>query len=288
MKLLACPECSRQYDVTDIAPQSPLRCACDELFLVEWNSPLRVEALQCSHCGGAVGAGDEVCSFCDAELSEKDRRESTLCPLCYTRIADDAKHCSSCGVAIEPQALTPIPAERGCPRCEGELRIRSLGKTDVVECSRCAGIWLRPGSFDSMCRGAEQKPESVFVTATVLKQRPAEEDFRYIGCLTCGELMARRQFRHRSTPSGVVVDCCRDHGIWLDHSELEKIVRFIKNRIGAGSGLYQSQEPYVGPDVLFKGAGSSSRTPKQKDSLGDTLMEALGTIGSILFNPWIE
>jgi Zn-finger nucleic acid-binding protein len=36
--------------------------------------------------------------------------------------------------------------------------------------------------------------------------------------------MDRRQF---AKVSRVIVDVCKDHGIWLDHDELPRIVRFV-------------------------------------------------------------
>jgi len=54
------------------------------------------------------------------------------------------------------------------------------------------------------------------------------EPVKYIPCLACGQLMVRRQFRRGTRMSGVIVDSCRDHGVWLDHDELERIVAFLQ------------------------------------------------------------
>jgi len=103
MLLLACPKCARQYDVSHLAPKSKVRCLCDQVIEVTWRKPFVVAALQCSECGGPAERDDECCRFCGVVLPEKERRASSLCPVCFARIEEDARHCRACGVRIEPQ-----------------------------------------------------------------------------------------------------------------------------------------------------------------------------------------
>ena len=56
----------------------------------------------------------------------------------------------------------------------------------------------------------------------------------YIPCPDCGKLMNRRNF---AGCSGIVVDWCKDHGIWFDRNELKQAVQFIR-----GGGLRKSRE----------------------------------------------
>lgn len=56
----------------------------------------------------------------------------------------------------------------------------------------------------------------------------------YLPCLVGEDLMVRRNF---GGASGVIIDVCRNHGIWLDHSELEKVLGFIKK-----GGMSRSRE----------------------------------------------
>ena len=238
MLLLACPDCSRQYDVTGLEPGSQVRCFCDALFLVAWPKQLSAGALTCTNCGGAVSVDDEACPYCRAGISEEDRRRTTLCPGCYTRLDDDSKHCRACGLAIAPQRLHPLPPDRGCPRCEGALRVRSLDAVDVTECGDCLGMWLTPELFDNATTEAARRNTtgSVFGLRFDPDAAPRTvEEVRYLPCLVCGELMNRRQYRYSDRPSGTIVDHCRHHGIWLDHEELERIVGFIEKAAEGGS-----------------------------------------------------
>ena len=242
MLLLACPACDRQYDATGLEPGALIRCACDRVFDVGWPKQLTGQALTCTNCGGAVSVKDESCSYCKALISEEDRRKTTLCPACFTRIDDDSKHCRACALEIRPQALKALPADRACPRCQGKLRTRALDheqKVDVIECGACLGIWLIPNTFDRTLLEAERES---FISTLSLTEPPkpskaAVETVAYLPCLNCGELMNRRQYRYAERSSGVVIDHCRQHGVWLDHEELERIIEFIRSGGTTGPGL---------------------------------------------------
>ena len=55
-----------------------------------------------------------------------------------------------------------------------------------------------------------------------LKRARNEPRTRYRSCVICGKLMHRRLY---GRGSGVVIDTCRDHGIWFDHGELFDILK---------------------------------------------------------------
>lgn len=281
MNLLACPSCSRQYDVTHLEAGDLVRCMCDTVVTVPARAPLPVSALSCTYCGGAVGPDDEACPYCNAKLDEKDRVETTLCPHCFTRIPDRANHCYGCGVEIRPQALTPIPAGKSCPRCKGKLQIRSLELSDVIECADCKGVWIRADVFDAICRDAERRLESSLLTLRSGEGRAAPESkVEYIPCLKCGQLMNRRQYRHNNRASGVVVDICRDHGVWLDHEELEQVVAFIRRSHGGMTNLAS-----IGLDGLDR-RDSGKKEPRRPliapSQPQSPLTEALRFIGDLL------
>lgn len=47
--------------------------------------------------------------------------------------------------------------DRDCPRCEGELRVRSFDVVDVIECSACLGLWLTPKIFKRVTEDAGRR-----------------------------------------------------------------------------------------------------------------------------------
>lgn len=284
MLLLSCETCHRQYDVTSLEPGARVRCACDAVLQVGWPRELSGQALACTRCGGAVAVEATTCPYCSAGISEADRRQTTLCPECYTRIDDDSRHCRACGVEIRPQALTPLPAGRRCPRCAGELSTRALDQTDVVECGDCLGIWLAPRTFEGALRTAERASAASalsLVEAPSPSERPIEA-VSYIPCLTCGELMNRKQYRHAGRSSGVVIDVCRHHGVWLDHHELERIVEFVR----AGSAA-RVAPPLPDAKAMVRPLGSprprEGAGPRRVTTTGEFFVAALEGIAELLF-----
>ena len=230
MFLLSCPRCARQYDVTHLEPKSAVRCVCDERFEVTWSRPFVVARLQCANCAGPVERDDEVCRYCGSALPERERARNTLCPSCFARIHEESRHCNACGVEIRPQALAPIPDGRRCPRCDGELRIRALDAVSVVECSACEGLWIEAAAFATLCERSRRQGTACGAGARMARSAPnTTSDLRYVPCLACGELMFRRQFWSAGRASGVVIDRCKDHGVWLDERELESVIAFLRS-----------------------------------------------------------
>lgn len=236
LNLLSCGSCHRQLDVTAMAIGDQVMCVCDELLVVGPPRQVTVSGLACGHCGGTIAEGDEECSYCRAALSAADRLETTLCPLCATRLPNDSQHCKSCGVELRASAVPALPREGQCPSCEGALRVHLLPEAELVECDPeegCGGIWADRSAFQRIQRNAR----AASVEGRSTPPRPVEEtgggseasarSRMYLPCLTCGELMQRRQFRIAGAASGIVLDVCRDHGMWFDRDELERALAFV-------------------------------------------------------------
>jgi Zn-finger nucleic acid-binding protein len=54
----------------------------------------------------------------------------------------------------------------------------------------------------------------------------AEEKVKYVPCPACKNLMNRSNYGRRS---GVVIDTCRNCGVWLDNNELNRILQFVES-----------------------------------------------------------
>ncbi|MBM4136579.1 MAG: hypothetical protein FJ241_07080, partial [Nitrospira sp.] len=102
-------------------------------------------------------------------------------------------------------------------------------------CPSCGGMWLDRDEFQRATRESdvyqkvgEENTKNVYI------QGPIKDPGGYIPCVRCGELMNRKNF---SRISGVVIDECSSHGVWLDAGEIEKIRLFI-----ADGGLEKAQD----------------------------------------------
>lgn len=106
---------------------------------------------------------------------------------------------------------------------------RGFGSAVVDECRTCHGLWASPEAFAALVQRAVDAAKGSAVPS-VAPELPADAVVVYRRCPDCSGLMHRRNFER---VSGVIVDECRAHGIWMDPNELELIARFIRSRTTA-------------------------------------------------------
>lgn len=239
MRMLNACACGRQYDVSHRIPGDRVLCECGISFRVEFRQPHSPRALRCSSCGANLRVDGKACDYCAAEITLEERRLASVCPGCFARAAVDARFCMECGLKIEPQALAALPQRAVCPRCKGGMRQRALGTASVAECASCGGLWLAQDHFDRLCEAADEAElASRGLMNMAEPPKPANADeLRYLMCVECGDLMNRRNY---ASSSGIIFDVCRHHGVWLDHTELEKILGFVRN-----GGLDRARERQI-------------------------------------------
>jgi Zn-finger nucleic acid-binding protein len=142
-------------------------------------------------------------------------------------------------VKIDPQAIHALAEGTVCPRCKSDLRRRALGTTQVIECSACGGIWLSAEAFVRLCEQAEaERADDDSIPAA--RPTPAALEpgtVHYLPCPVCGRLMGRKNY---GRSSGVIIDTCVGHGVWLDDHELSKILAFVR-----GGGLERERKREV-------------------------------------------
>jgi len=138
--------------------------------------------------------------------------------------------CPHCGGERPSQArndLSPL-----CPRCRESLEHFEYRKRDLDMCPQCGGVWLDRGEFRDLTRESD-----VYESQSAPKghvRGPLKDRLEYVPCVRCGTLMNRKNF---ARISGVIIDECKTHGVWLDGGELERIRRFI-----ADGGLERAQD----------------------------------------------
>lgn len=232
--IVACPTCSRQYDALGRPMGSVFHCHCGEVLTVQQAAGHDASVIRCSACGGARAPGQRACGYCQASFTIHDRDLHTICPSCMARISDKARFCHSCGSGITPEHSQGALTVRPCPVCGDEARLshRALGEQAIplLECTRCAGMWMGRSAF----RALEQEAASEGRTFGAPPRAGAAEGNHsplrqpgpmYRKCPECGGVMNRQNY---GRISGVIIDACKDHGVWFDAHELDAILRWVK------------------------------------------------------------
>ena len=112
-----------------------------------------------------------------------------------------------------------------------------------MECDRCAGLWLGRAAFDQLARQASvdaQQTDPFLKSLTTASETAEPRKQRgpiYRHCPVCDQMMNRRNYGKRS---GVIVDVCRNHGMWFDADELPQILAWIRD-----GGMIRSQQADV-------------------------------------------
>ena len=161
------------------------------------------------------------CSNCGAPLP----LHSTVCTYCRTRNDVDLK-------GIHYNTTHEPESPRSCPRCDKPLQTINLstGKSFFIErCEHCLGLFFDPGELEALL---ESETTHVYdinlpgMTALMEERHHTDYPVAYLKCPICSRFMNRVNFGARS---GVVVDKCRNHGVWLDSGELRHLLEWVKS-----------------------------------------------------------
>lgn len=230
--LVACARCERQFDAASLAAGSRFHCSCGGLIEVPRFRPQDAEVVRCSSCGAPRAKGAAACAHCGADYTLIEQDLHTICPACMTRVSDRARYCHKCAKPILPQGEAGTATKLGCPACGRchKLNSRALGRpaVTVFECPRCAGLWLGHDGFDRI-RDRARDTVTVEPPAADRGGRPpgpaAQSGALYRRCPRCQAFMNRRNYGGKS---GVIVDSCKEHGLWFDARELEEVLDWIR------------------------------------------------------------
>ena len=226
VKLVACPDCHAQYDVSLVLLER-FHCRCGSELENRALKPVDAEILRCAACGAHVAGEAPACGYCGAQVVREPGELSLICPECFARNADASRFCTACGVGFRPE---PIPAEAStlpCPACGGPLHATRVAEVSLAECRGCHGLWVPGEHFERLIARATELRRAAGPTAPLPRVKrgvPSKRAVSYRRCPQCQAFMQRRNFKRSS---GVIMDVCHKHGTWLDADEIEEIAGFI-------------------------------------------------------------
>jgi Zn-finger nucleic acid-binding protein len=227
VKLVACPQCHAQYDVSQSSGPT-ISCRCGATIKAEPPAARDATVTRCSACGALVGDKDRACAYCGAGIVRRPPPSGPVCPECYAQNPEGAKFCVSCATPFLPQPVRVSVVSLACPVCpDSALVARDLGGIWVDECPSCLGLWTPDDVLDRLVDRVRERAAAEGTPAVVTERKRRsvwQAGIAYRKCPECQAGMQRRNFAHRS---GVVVDWCGSHGTWLDAHELEDIASFV-------------------------------------------------------------
>lgn len=160
------------------------------------------------------------CSNCKAPLPPG----SLLCQYCGNRTDVDLK-----GIHYYTTHESDTP--RICPRCNVKLKVLDLKLDDrffIDRCEQCLGLFFDPGELEYLLEATVKNRGGIDragLEAINEKREPNQYPISYVKCPVCSKHMHRVNF---GAKSGVIVDRCKQHGIWLDGGELRQLFEWMK------------------------------------------------------------
>jgi Zn-finger nucleic acid-binding protein len=160
------------------------------------------------------------------------------CKSCGAPLAANTNRCKFCGIYNDMDlhgkhkfSIHVHESERICPHCDIPLQTINLtqkGNFEIERCTSCFGLFFDPGEIESLL---ESSVSGVFdinfqLVRHINKERYQKPDkVKYVKCPVCRILMNRVSYGHRS---GVIIDRCKMHGVWLNNGEITHLMEWKK------------------------------------------------------------
>jgi len=200
------------------------------------------------------------CTHCSAPLP----RNSIICDYCGVR--ND--------IELTPNVGHTLPqSKRMCPDCLVYLESIDIGQTDrfiVEKCSRCYGLFFDVHELETLLTQSAGTFWIDHQKLYSLTQHPLHKDsVIYRKCPECSKLMHRKNYMNRS---GVIMDVCVEHGIWLDAGELKQIQEW--RALGGEALVQQELAMEETPSAKREKIPTPSSIPPTPQSLEEALVES--------------
>lgn len=263
-RLARCGDCSRQFDLSldadlaRLAPGATFVCSCGADVTVPSPQADDASVVACSQCGAPREGRAPHCTFCGSGFTLRDLDLDAVCPRCGARVSRRGRFCHHCSLPLTaprdgapttyrcpacappPPRADPAAAERAAEEAPLLVSRRVAGERELhlFACPRCAGLWLDRRVFDALVEGTRQGRRGLPAPPAVAHHEVApgsigDRTWSYRPCAVCGGLMNRRNYARRS---GVLIDVCKQHGIWFDGDELHRVLTWIE-----GGGATESE-----------------------------------------------
>ena len=175
----------------------------------------------------------------------------TFCPFCGVRQDVDLRQVHFRDLGVDES----LP----CPCCATPLDVIEFETEPVIRierCTTCHGMFFNPGELEAML-DAQTNP-LVWLDSAQLTQISDDFGFNhevvYRKCPMCTDRMSHLNFAGRS---GVILDRCGTHGVWIEGGELRRLTEWWR----AGGKLIFQQHEADRTKRLYQTSDSTNRKP---------------------------
>jgi Zn-finger nucleic acid-binding protein len=127
-----------------------------------------------------------------------------------------------------------------CPKCKVSMVTLELNNVEIDKCFKCDGVWLDEGELEILLQGSKLGDEILY---SIIPSKQSRE--KPVKCPVCRKKMAK--IIAGGNISIVLDKCNREHGIWFDGGELEKIIHLAE--FGEGNEIYKFINEIFGKEL---------------------------------------
>ncbi len=171
--------------------------------------------MKCQHCGGRLEGNLTVCPFCGT------RQDVDLQQIHYRDLGNDGS----------------MP----CPGCESTLSVIEFDTDPAIRierCESCLGLFFNPGELEVLL--TQKTNPLVWLDRRRLNEIAENFGYNhevvYLQCPMCRERMSHLNF---GGESGVILDRCGAHGVWVEGGELRRLLEWWR---AGGKHIHQAHE----------------------------------------------
>ena len=160
------------------------------------------------------------CQWCTAPLPPG----AALCRYCGKRSDVDLR-------GVHEFTVAAPASPRICPACDVPMQTVDLklgGRYYIERCERCLSLFFDPNEVETLLEKSASpvfQIDRVRLEEITRARHEPPSPTRYYRCPVCRTAMSRVNF---GTRSGVVVDQCPKHGMWLEGGELRRLLEWRK------------------------------------------------------------
>ena len=150
-----------------------------------------------------------------------------ICSKCNRGMPMNRKTCLYCGGG--PIVAKDVEQTLRCPRCRVHMAKVDENEVTIDRCPQCHGTWYDRGELEVMLEQEEKsglRPvfvESASNRSPSVRHQTSAEGRVYMECPRCDRLMMRKNYMR---VSGIMVDVCGYHGLFLDPGEHQAVFDF--------------------------------------------------------------
>lgn len=121
-----------------------------------------------------------------------------------------------------------------CPKCSVELETQADRGVEVNACPSCKGMWLTPAELN-------QLEDEVFDDDAIKGSLFVVSHATELQCPVCSAPLKRFNYRFYE----LELDCCLEHGFWLDADEDSRILELMRTEKAAVERKVASEDSWA-------------------------------------------